>query len=99
MGGRSSYRPVPRYGHDYCTIRHLSDDTRVRCEATAKYRRARSEGIAWENAEWARRRADEAEHAAWVANHPVRGHLGDYVFWTILAIGVITLGVYLIAIN
>lgn len=91
MGGRSSYQRVPRYGHPYCTIRHLSDGTRVRCETTARYRRDRAAGIAWENAEWARKRADQAERAAWVANHPVRGHIGDYIFWTIFTIGVLTL--------
>lgn len=64
---------------------------RDRCEATAKYRRARAEGIAGENARWAANRAAEAEHAAWVANHPVRGHIGDYIFWTVFTIGVLTL--------
>jgi hypothetical protein len=58
-GGRS-HRRVPRYGHRYCTVKHLSDDTRIRCEATAKYRRAQADGIVRENAERARRRADEA---------------------------------------
>jgi hypothetical protein len=91
--GRSNYRRVPRYGHSYCTIRHLSDDTRVRCEATVKYRRMRADGIAWENAEWARERANEAEYAAWVANHPVRAHLVDYIFWAILAIALGALAV------
>lgn len=92
-GGRSSYRRVARYSHPYCTVRHLSDDTRVRCEATAKYRRARAAGIAWENAEWARNRADEAEYAAWASNHPVRAHAVDYVFWAILAIALGALAV------
>lgn len=97
-GSRSHYRHVPRYNHPYCTVRHLSDEVRERCEATPQYRRARAAGIAAENAAWAKRRADEAVHAAWVSNHPVLGNLGDYVFWTLFTISVVTLAIIFIAI-
>lgn len=90
-GSGGGYRRVPRYRHPYCTVRHLSDDTRVRCETTANYRRARAEGIAAENAQWASDRADEAEYTAWAANHPIRSHLSDWFFGIVLGLGLITL--------
>jgi len=56
-----------------------------------RVRRARAEGIAAENAQWASDRADEAEYAGWAANHAIRAHLGDWFFGVVLGLGLITL--------